>query len=149
MTDWCAPGVIVVALAVSASAAQADEGWRDRLRACVEYARTGNAPHPDSGIATRPIADARAAKQPVCEPLRSVAPRGNDARGLALRAEAHEVLDPVLAFRDEDQWGPPDVWRGCASDGQEFRLLSMTQTTNAYFWLSAMPSDRSCSYLGS
>ena len=76
-------------------------------------------------------------------PTRSVP--GNDAQSVSLRALAHSVLDAMLEFRPEDQRLAPDVWRGCAWDGREFRLSSMTQTTWAGFTVTIGPQDDWCS----
>ena len=142
--------------------------WRALLLGCVTYAQTGNPGSPDiwqlrrvnihevvfslqnggGAISAFPIEDARQGHQKLCEIDNNSRPMGNDAAGLALRKVGHDVLDDVLRFDDADQTGPPDVWRGCAWDGQEFRLKSMTQTTYASFWVTATAHDPACDYLG-
>jgi hypothetical protein len=74
---------------------------------------------------------------------------GNDAAGLALRAASHDVADARLNFHPEDQYSFPDVWRGCAFDGREFRLTSVTQMSRAYFAIMLSPRSRACAFIGS
>lgn len=69
---------------------------------------------------------------------------GNDRRGQVLRDTLADLAKGRLEFRDADQILPPDVYRGCAWDGQEFRLSSMTQTTHAHFTIQLSPRDPVC-----
>ena len=174
MTEGAAKLAVAMACAAfgagPACAETADQAkWRAALQACAAYARTGALPDAagwlrgmtlgadgvfqdratGAVVETLPAEVARAGRKPLCQTARVPGIPGNDEVGLALRAIAHDVLDGQFDFRPEDQTGPADAWRGCAFDGREFRLNSMTQTTYAGFWIAVSPRDPGCRYLGS
>jgi hypothetical protein len=154
--------------ALASDAVAGDTAWQAMLRGCATYALVGNPGAQDiwrlrdigkhrvvfalasgeGAIAVYPEVDARSGQGTLCEIDPGARPSGNDKAGLALRDEAHAVLDSLLRFEPADQTGPADVWRGCASDGREFRLSSMTQTSFASFWVSASRTDPTCDYPG-
>ncbi len=74
---------------------------------------------------------------------------GNDRRGQVLREALRVFAEGRLAFREEDQILPPDVYRGCAWDRKQFRLSSMTQTTYASFGIQLSPRAAECAALTS
>lgn len=173
MIEGAASRAVAMACAAFAAgpacAETADQAkWRAALQACAGYARTGALPdaagwrlvglgggaafedaRTGAVVETLRAEVARAGRKPLCQTARVPGIPGNDEVGLALRSIAHDVLDGQFDFRPEDQTGPADVWRGCAFDGREFRLNSMTQTTYAGFWIAVSPRDPGCRYLGS
>jgi hypothetical protein len=146
------------------SAAGGRDDWRAAVLACLDLVETGNA---DRLVASGwvPVAAGRkdlyrhprgveiSVRDPIRRPQAvdwvcslSYATKipGNDRRGQVLRDTLADLAKGRLEFRDADQILPPDVYRGCAWDGQEFRLSSMTQTTYAHFTIQLSPRDPVC-----
>ena len=162
-----ATGMLALALVFASSAVFAGGGredWRAALLACLDFVESGNAEgleasgwtptavgrkdtyrHPRGAeISVRDPLKRPVAVDWVCSLSYATKIAGNDRRGQVLRETLLELAERRLIFRDEDQISPSDVYRGCAWDGQEFRLSSMTQTTYAHFTIQLSPRDPQC-----